>query len=138
MRPLRRSRYISPALVPVVDDGYGVEPRANDPDVAILRQEERFKAVSNEIADFVIYGFLSQERITNTLKMQLYDAAIQRFRNRMPPEMIRTLVDATIRQEVGLREETARWRRAEAVRKAEDSKRRATVLSSGSQFKAAS
>ncbi len=128
-RPLRRSRQIYYSTVPVVDDSYGVEPSPNDPDVAILRQEERFKATGNEIADFCIYHFQSVPQIGNALKMRLYDMAIARFRTRLPPEMIRALVDATIRQEVALREQTARWRRAEAARKADDGKRRGMVLS---------
>ncbi len=128
-RPLRRSRQIYYSTVPVVDDTYGVEPSPNDPDVALLRQEERFKATGNEIADTVIYHFQSAPQITNALKMRLYDMAIARFRNRLPPEMIRALVDATIWNEQRLRQEVAQLRRAEAARKAEGGAPAAKVLS---------
>ncbi len=130
MRPLRRSCQVYYSTVPVVDDGYGEEPRANDPEVAILRQEERFKAVGNEIADLVIYHFQSEPQITNPLKMRLYDMAISRFKNRLPPEMIRSLVDATIWNELRIRKEIAEERRAEAARKAKDSARRSLVVMS--------
>ena len=129
-RPLRRSRHVYNSLVPITDSGYGVEPSANDPDVAILRQEERFKAVGNEVADAVIYHFQSVPQVTNAIRMRLYGMAIARFRNRLPPEMIRSLVDVTIWNEMRLRKEMARERAAEAARKAERSAGRATVVQS--------
>lgn len=132
-RPLRR-RHIYCSAIPSVDDGSGAEPRANDPDIAMLRQDERFKAVGNEIADWVVYRFFQSEpRITNTIKAKASEAAIRQFAGRLPDGMIRALVSATIQQELGLREQTARWHRAEAARKAEDGVRRSTVLLSAPQ-----
>lgn len=126
-RPLRRSRHVYYSTVPVVDDSYGIEPSANDPEVVSLRDRERSIQNNNAVADFCVYHFQSARQIDNALKMRLYDMAISRFRDRLPPEMIRALVDATIRQEVGLREQTARWRRAEAARKAERQERQRAV-----------
>ncbi len=95
-----------------------------------LRDRERLVDDSNSVADFVIYHILSQREIGNFLKSALYKSAIERFSKRLPASEIRALVDATIRQELALREQAARARRAEAIRKAQASAGRSSVISS--------
>ena len=128
MRPLRRSRYVSPALVPVVDDGYGVEPSANDPEIRSLRQEERDWAKSGLVVDWVVYRIISEPDLGLALKVALYREGIARFSKWQSPEEIRVMIDVAIRFEL-----LERHRRAEAARKAEDSARRSAVLLSAQQ-----
>lgn len=127
MRPLRRSRTRHTSTVPVVDDGYGCLPDPGDHDYIRQQEQERSTSASNDVADFVIYFVQSEAVVGNALKARLYEAAIARFKRRLPPEMIRMLVDATILKDKMDRERAVRLRKAEAARKAEDGARRSPL-----------
>ncbi len=129
-RLLRRSRQIYYSTVPEVDASYGVEASPNDPEIYELRHAEAVDTLGTSLCDFLTYRLIPQPEFTNTFKMGLYDAAIRRFGGRLlSREQIRAVVDAYMGKELALREQTARWRRAEAARKAENDKGRERVLS---------
>ncbi len=133
-RSLARRRYASRSTVPVVDDGSLSFPNAGSQEVRVLAQLEERKSVMNDVADYVTPYVLSEPNISNALKMQVYQAAIARFRHRLSPDMIRKLVDATILQENCRREEIAAYRRAKARKKREaSSARRMVAVSSSSE-----
>ena len=132
MRSLAARRHqINRPAVPVVDDGSLDFPNEGSQEARILVMQEERKAAQNDVSDFVAPYLVSVERFGNALKMQLYAAAVARFRHRLDPQMIRALVDATILQEECRREEIAVYRRDEARKKEARSVRREPVLSSG-------
>jgi hypothetical protein len=128
---MRRSR-ILPLRTPVYNEsdlrmsGSG----RNAAEIGKLRREEDWKEVGNSIADYVIYYFQSEPAVTNAIEMRLYEAAIERFRHRLPPEIIQMYVNAAIAKDAQDREKAALARKAGAARKAERSAQRAPVLSS--------
>ncbi len=127
MRSLRRRA--SPLFPPVAEGNQRARPHRADPaEKARLRDREALTTNSNSVADFVIYRILSQREIGNFLKSQLYREAIERFSDRLPPQEIRALVDATIRKEHDDRMQIERVRRAEAARKAASGAKSAAML----------
>jgi hypothetical protein len=73
----------------------------------VLRQEEADKETFNAVADAAIYFLISEPQITNAVRMKVYTEVIPRFADRLPAQIVRALVDATIRQETELRAKVA-------------------------------
>lgn len=109
LRARRRRRERARALVPVVDDGmsYRTPTRYEVYEQQVLRQEEADKETFNAVADAAIYFLISEPQITNAVRMKVYTEVIPRFADRLPAQIVRALVDATIRQETELRAKVA-------------------------------
>lgn len=103
---LRRRRLPGLPLPPEWSGPISNRP-VNPAEVARLRSEEQIKEFSNAVADFCIYLIQNHPVITNALKTQIYREAIAHFDRRLPAGYTRILVDATIRQELALREDAA-------------------------------
>jgi hypothetical protein len=119
-------------VIPVFNDpNYVEEPlsRWGQEMVDRLRKDEQKRDFFNVVADWAIYQFQSLNEVTNAVRMRLYTQGIERFRGRASPEVIRTIIDATILQERCRQQEVAAHRAKEAREKAARSAKRTAMVS---------
>lgn len=85
-----------------------------------LRLRERSLQEANEVGDFVSNMVASIEEIdSNPVRMSLYRGAMERFGHKLPPDMVRLFVDASIKAELRTRREVAAARLALARKEKE-------------------
>jgi hypothetical protein len=77
-----------------------------------VRQEAKDRELWSSVADFSIYFFISEPRITNALKEAVCQKAIARFADRLPAPIVRALINATLEQEQALRAQALQARKA--------------------------
>lgn len=101
---------------------------AGEAEISQLRREEAFKDLANCIADAATYVFLSEPQITGPVKYEAIQVATARYGDRLPPPMIRSIVEAAISAELLKRREQAQARLAE--REKRSVARKSTVIRS--------